>query len=423
MLALTLLPPAALAADGAVDVSTGDELVAALQSLTDGSLTVNITNDIDAVTSATYTAYTSGASLTINGNGHTINGNGVNKTGLRFGGRSKRLNLTIRDAVFTNMPNSDRQGGGAVGLWNGELNVSGCVFTDNAATNGVGGAIRHQSGTTARITDSTFTGNSATGAGGALNIGVVGFLERVRVLNNTSPSVGGINGSASRALTLSDSSVYGNTLTNMANVVDGGGNILEEPKDPTHNLSITLAEDMSENLKKVFAVAADVNTNPVNLIEGTIYYDSAKYDVKARLTQELEGATVAIVNDDGAGRVRIVVGVKNDGALGHDAALTVAFVEVAPKAGQTPDRAYVQLGDVKAYSKGGAVDVTVNPNDALALFKYRSPSDANGDGDVTAADLSFVLYYFGSDNADADINKDGVVDMLDVTALIQVLYN
>ncbi len=422
---LSIFTFTAFAAEGdePVSVSTGAELDAAIRALTDGSLTINLTADIDAVSSATYTGYRAGAALIINGNGHTINGNDVNKTGLRFGARGQALNLRVTDTTFTNMPNSDRHGGGAIGLWSGELYVSGCTFTNNAATSGVGGAIRHQGGTTTYIANSTFTGNSATGAGGALNIGVSGTLDNISVIGNTSSSstssVGGINGSASRELTLTNSAVYGNTLVNMANVIDGGGNTL---RAPASNLSITYAEDKSEKLKKVFAVGADVNTTPVNLIEGVIYYDSALYDVNVYLAEQFNSAAVAMIKDDGAGRVKVVIGVKNEETIGYDDALVVAFVEMTPKAGQTPDRAYVQLGDVKAYSRGDNVEVTTTPNDALAMYTYRSIHDVNDDGVVNAADLSLALYYFGTDNRDADINKDGTVDMLDITALVQALY-
>jgi hypothetical protein len=414
-----------------VSVTTGAELDAALASLTDnGSLVIDLANDIDAVTSATYTGYKAGASVTINGNGYTINGNGVNDTGLRFGARSQTLDLTITNTTFANLKNDDRQGGGAIGLWTGTLIVTGSTFTNNAATGGVGGAIRHQGGASTSISDSTFTGNSATGSGGALNIGAPGTITNVTVSGNTSTAAGGgiavpngRNGAAPAAVTLTGSTVLGNAPDNVLNILDGGGNIFGEA-----NVLGLVRSDESTGQLAVFHLIADLSISDINLIEATVNYDPAKYDLMA--VSPVEGATVQIVkNDEAAGQVQVVIGVPGrQAAIGHSKALVVAALSLTPKGGVQPEVAYVEITSFAAYAAGEAIELTIAPRDAASSFQYRDRLDVNNDGEVTAADLSLILYYFGAQNTElpadikADVNADGQVDALDITELVNFLY-
>ena len=205
--------PMAFAADGDIIVSTGEELDSALRSVTgDANVKIVLANDIDAVTSATYTAYTTGASITIDGQGHKIDGLGVMDTGLRFGRRNQELKLTIINTTFANMQNNDRNGGGAIAIWRGTSVVSGSTFTGNASsvsTSRGGGGVMVQTGS-ADISNSTFTGNTAAGNGAAIYAGS-GTLRNVTVTGNHSTGgvggVGGVNG----AFTLVRSIIENNT--------------------------------------------------------------------------------------------------------------------------------------------------------------------------------------------------------------------
>jgi hypothetical protein len=105
--------------------------------------------------------------------------------------------------------------GGAVVNFGGTLSVSRCVFNSNSATDGAG---LFSSGTTT-ISDSTFTGNTATNAGGGIaNQGKLS-VSGSALLENTSGQGGGaiVNVGASAILSISSSTISGNTA------IGGGG--------------------------------------------------------------------------------------------------------------------------------------------------------------------------------------------------------
>ena len=239
----TCIPVMALA-DGEIIVTTGEELDAAIKTLSaeNSTVTIVLANDIDAITSATYAAYTTGAALTINGNGHTIDGKGAADTGLRFGARGQDIKLTLNDIVFTNMSNDDRNGGGAIAVWRGNVTVSGCTFAGNVSSavantgipRGGAGVMLQSSGNNdgkVEISNSTFVKNTANGNGAAV-YGPAGTMNNVTVVGNKSNlSIGGISG----AITVTNSIVSGNATdseTAAANVstttiVEDGNNIID----------------------------------------------------------------------------------------------------------------------------------------------------------------------------------------------------
>jgi hypothetical protein len=189
--------------------------------------------------------------------------------------------------------------------------------------------------------------------------------------------------------------------------------------------------------RAVFDLVADNPLSGVNLVEATVSYDAELYDVAA--VSAVDGATVEIVRNDLAGQVLVVVGVSNETTLGHsDGHQVLAKIAVTPKEGQTPGVAYVKIDSFKAYAAGDVVDLVVNPTAAEWEFTYASdptdptdpadPLDVNGDAEITAADLSLALYYFGFEASElpaevyADTNTDGMVDITDITLLINTLY-
>ncbi len=66
--------------------------------------------------------------------------------------------------------------------------------------------------------------------------------------------------------------------------------------------------------------------------------------------------------------------------------------------------------DIQALRIAGKITVTA--------IGVANPSDINGDGVVDVLDLLAVLAAWGTDDPDADVNDDGIVDVLD---LLQVL--
>ncbi|MDR1943831.1 MAG: DUF4198 domain-containing protein [Synergistaceae bacterium] len=169
-------------------VTTGAELDAAIRAAGTGhTTTIVLDNDIDATTSATYGAVERGPGkwVTIDGGGNTINGDTdpdtsstpVKYTGLRFGSNYQSSvngnKVVLKNLTFNKLNNGVRYGGGAIAMNGGALEVDNCTFNENrasGATSRGGAALLVQHGTTGTVSvkDSDFTGNVATGPGGAI---------------------------------------------------------------------------------------------------------------------------------------------------------------------------------------------------------------------------------------------------------------
>ena len=512
--------PMAFAADGDSDntvaVATGEEFNQAIRDAVSGTTTITLAANIDAVSSATYTGYETGTTIIIDGRGHTINGNGIQDTGLRFGGRGVNINLVVNDTVFANMTNDDSHGGGAIGVWRGNLSISGSTFTGNNANNasarGNGGAVQLENANGyLSIVNSTFAGNTASAAGGAVNTAAPGsIVNSTFVSNSAATGGGGINIRTAEAVTVANSIAVGNGDDDIAGAADGGNNIvgsfsgagestltgidmssasswlatalasedgaiptlalLNVPDSPAvdkANAAIAPPADQRGVLRdgtpdigayELVKSSTDPDPDPgvnlvdlvpagvsfgtlgfdlnaaftsqkINLIEFTLKYDASKLDSIAVVP--LENMTIVRADaDNEKGTVKIVVGVKNDEAIAFGGQETIAKVIITPKAGLSPDAAYMSISTGAVYSAGTAAQYEAVNSAAYSRFVYRSGLDVNGDGAVNAADLSLALYYFGAASADgdwdvtgsADVNDDGTVDMLDITMLVDALY-
>ena len=421
VLAFSCIPMVFAAGD--ITVTTGEELDAALKAATgDSATTITLANNIDAIVSATYTGYTTGASITINGQGFTINGNGVMDTGLRFGARNQDLNLNIINTTFANMQNNDRNGGGAVAVWRGAANVYGSTFTGNASsvsTSRGGGGLMVQSGS-ANITNSTFTGNTAVGNGGAIFAGS-GRLENVTVTGNHSTSgVGGVNG----AFTLIKSVIENNTTDSATADPNVSANVVLA----TNAVGLAIDEDVSGYGIAGVSLIANLALDKINLIEATIKYSPAQVTVGGAVA--VEGATVERFEVDTArGLIDIVIGVAGVDAIANSGPVPV--VDILMTSICEDASSYVSIGSFAAYSAGEVISgVSLSPDTVYASFEYASKIDVNGDGVLDARDLSLALYRFGAISTDAnwdevksaDINGDGAVDMIDITTLVDALY-
>lgn len=137
--------------------------------------------------------------------------------------------LTVNVVLFT--ANEAKTTGGAINVENGSANISGSTFTGNAATGGDAGAIRISKNTT--VKDCTFDGNTATGNGGALCIFSTVSVDGCSFTNGSAAQGGGISLATGHTLNLSNSTFSGNTATakdyeasfdvRVANALDAGG--------------------------------------------------------------------------------------------------------------------------------------------------------------------------------------------------------
>jgi hypothetical protein len=125
---------------------------------------------------------------------------------------------TIIDASGLVAPNNDRvldiaPGGGAI-----TVNISGVTIRNgNTPVGSTGGGIRNGPGGTVNISNSTISGNQATGGGGIDNFGTAN-ISNSTISGNQASDCGGIYNSFG-TLTISNSTISGNQATGVA----GGG--------------------------------------------------------------------------------------------------------------------------------------------------------------------------------------------------------
>ena len=181
------------------------------------------------------------------------------------------------------------------------------------------------------------------------------------------------------------------------------------------------------------SVAVDLNASmladKVNLIEAVLKYDAAKFDVN--VVAPVEDALLnRVVVDDAKGNINILIGVKNEEVIAAEDVQKIAGIVLTPKNGEKPAAASVTVASSSVYAKGETVIYTVAPESVYLRFTYTPPTDVNEDGEITGADLSLALYSFGTVSTDAnwaeakkaDVNQDNIVDMADITAIVNVLY-
>ena len=240
ILMFTIIPglPAYADEGDVIEVSTGAELDDALQNATDGSK-VKLLSDIDAVSSATY----AGKTITIDGNGYTIDGQGVEKTTIRFTGTS---NITLKNVTIKNCIGNIRYGGGGFAIFRGTLNVENSSFIGNSSLQGDGGGILIDGGG-GNITNCTFYGNSAAGNGGAISsAGITTITNCTIVANSANTNGGGAFNNARNAdqtTTIYNSIIIGNSATAGTDVykfADGGANILGGVENASETSDSTL---------------------------------------------------------------------------------------------------------------------------------------------------------------------------------------
>jgi predicted outer membrane repeat protein len=218
----------------------------------EGNVTNPIAGQFGGVGGAIYIDGSGGGQLVIRGSRFSNNvasrTAGAIHTYLYAGGTG----MTIEDTTFEG--NSTQQNGGAIYHQNGALTITRATFANNT-TRGQGGAIWLLEASPTSISNSTFTGNSATGVapnngssglGGAILINAANSvtISHTTIANNHADWVGGgITGGMGNgsATTLRATIVANNTAANGGNpwniahncstqLLDGGGNL----QFPTH---------------------------------------------------------------------------------------------------------------------------------------------------------------------------------------------
>ncbi|MBI5641676.1 MAG: Ig-like domain repeat protein [Nitrospirae bacterium] len=169
-----------------------------------GGLNNNVgTVIINSCTFANNTAFNGGGLLnnvgsvtisnsTFSGNSASLPGFGTYGGGIQgYGGT-----VTISNSTFSG--NSASNGGGGLGVSDGTLSIISSTFSNNAVTNGNGGGFFYFSGNfdiTFTISNSTFSGNSASGIGGGICSDGMFGSRAVSITNSTfsgnSASTGG----------------------------------------------------------------------------------------------------------------------------------------------------------------------------------------------------------------------------------------
>ena len=199
-----------------------------------------------------------GDSVTIDGTGRniTISGNAavgiLTVNGAGTGGATAELRgLTLRDGRGTNA--------GAIDNPDGTLTLVNTTFIGNNPSVGTqGGAVRSL-GAPASLTirNSTFTGNTASGAGGAVVIsGGTATITNSTFSGNTSPAgLGGAIAVASGTVNIANSTISGNTSAN------GGGLFIAVPVTLSNTI---VANNTSPGNPEC---SGTITNNNVNLIE------------------------------------------------------------------------------------------------------------------------------------------------------------
>ncbi len=166
--------------------------------------------------------YNTDLSITLAITGSTFIGN-FTTTGYG-GGIANYGTATVSSSTFAS--NSGYFGGG--GIYNSNtLTVNSSTFTGNFADGAGGGGI-YNTGTEVRVTNSTFTTNSGCFGGGIYNAGALTLTNSTisgNSANSPNAEGGGICNDSGGALTLNNTIVAGNTISTAGNGSDISGQV------------------------------------------------------------------------------------------------------------------------------------------------------------------------------------------------------
>ncbi|NBR07224.1 MAG: tandem-95 repeat protein, partial [Planctomycetes bacterium] len=259
--------------------SANDEIIFASSLFTNGANTITLGSSLPTIattTSAgTLTITGPGASsLIISGNNGDVNRNfgvfniasggnlaisGVTVSGVQTNNNGGAFNNAGSLAVSNSLVTGNTAAGGG-GIFNtGNLNVSNSTFSNNSTTSQNGGAIWNYGGiANSSISNSTISSNSATtsSGGGISNTGGAVTLSNSTLFGNKAAGGGGIFNNANGTFT-----IFNSTISNNSASVSGGGVHIGSG---TLNISNTIIANSTSG--DVYCVGS-IGTNASNLVE------------------------------------------------------------------------------------------------------------------------------------------------------------
>jgi hypothetical protein len=270
--------------------------------------------------------------------------------GTQFFGIGVNYGLTLNGLTLQN-GYSGVGAGGAI-LNNGTLTVTGCTFLNNADGSSGGGAISSAAGTTGTpklsVTNSTFSGNLATGGGyggGAIQfiVGTMNVTNSTFTNNSTSDAGGGgaIN------VVLGSATVTGSTFTNNSSTATGtqGGGAIYSQGSLTVNSS-TFSGNSSASVAGGGAITIAFATGSID--GSTFTNNSLSASAAAGGAIYADGTSVTVSNSTLSGNTARNYG----GALFNAGTLTVKSSTLSANSAGT-------AGDAIATNSGSTITITV----------------------------------------------------------------
>ena len=359
----------------------------------------------------------------------------------------KVYNLNLADIDLWSAPTGTSYGiGGVSGALHQRgvienVNVTGKITVcDTAGRNG-GGITGIVVGLDARISNSTFDGDIIGTISGVNALGgIVGYVNAYRLVVENCYSAGSITRPGAG----------GNLI----------GKIAGSPRDDTAFLNDTTSMTIDASTSSSagwfgydgIEVSADINTysvlrsiessrteakfdimgyfpaNNISILQIGLSFDGFDIDdCNIEFVPNPSFGRFDVIGDITSGSVTLTFGLFHGNAIAHDDEEFLVTVIVTPKDGKTPNEAKLTIDSIVGIDGGAWVyDFTAEFTTATSLF--RLPCDINNDGEVDLLDYYWVMFYFGCPAAEwgtyyPDVTGEGVVDMLDVTYVIEAIYS
>jgi hypothetical protein len=208
--------------------------------------------------------FNNAGTLTVTGS--TLSGNsGINAPDGGGGISNYYGTVTVSDSTLNG--NSDRLGGG-IGTYDGAVTVSDSTLNGNSA--GVGGGISNISGIVT-VSDSTLNGNSATYGGGIYNDTAWLTVGTSTVSSNSATYGGGIFNNAQGTVTLTSSTLSGNSVPNGS----GGGIYDDSGSTVTVTESTLSGNSAGTSGGGIFINVSGLVTSTVTVTDSTLRSNSA----------------------------------------------------------------------------------------------------------------------------------------------------
>ena len=303
---------------GDIDGTPADNAGNAYHIVTANSSSSNAVLDAFTIISGNATGATlpNGAGILISDSSPTFGNLIIRNNVADFGGGvlNYTTNLAVPEAsysrpIFTNVTFSNNTAieGGGLQASNSSIVLNDVIFSENSATSGAGGGIYANTGnpwdapSVPKLTNVTFSGNTARGGAGMYNNNNTAALNSVTFSNNTALRRGGgvLNENADPSFT--NVTFYGNvSQESIGSTPWGGGGMINITSNPTLN-NVTFSGNNSVNALSDAGgdgMRNTVNSNPV--IRNSIFW----------------GDTNDEINDDGTGTITISDSVVQGGFVG-----------------------------------------------------------------------------------------------------------